>query len=634
MSDDDDTTQKSVFERKLEERRRRQHEADEAAKLQQPQDKFQEDVPELDLTPHVSQHQQVLDDFIKGMTIVSAYQRWSNKTPITSGNRREIKVSCPNPQHPDKEKSASLNTEKDTYYCFTCDYGGDLWDIAAFAKGYPVPGYKQDPKAFRELRAEIGRDFGIEATEQSSGTVHVKEEDLPPPTPIPTAVMSHELEEEFEKRITSNRTYAEIDWRSIVPKDTFLHEYLKATTTDDCPEEFHFWNGLVALGLGAGRSKVLEDSPLVLANLFVCLTGGTGTGKSKAKGKLTDLLKDALAFKRDDPFPKGTKKISGAQSGEVIIKSFMHPILDPNGKNIGFFPGVRGFINFEELAEMISKAGRQGSTLKQLLMDLYDGRDIGASSLTHGEMTAEKPFGSVVTTTQLKSVRTLINRKDDAAGFTNRWVYATGKPKRQTAINRISYDFTRAAGLLRLINADSDGLTIISWEPEAENVWEKFFQDTVMAFKYANQDAEIAHRVDLLLKKLFLLFTINTRQVVLTRETVEAVLTLYPHLMETYQIIDDQIAVSQTAEDEDLVLRHIQRMTVFGTTAHPQDRGPTARELYNVVKRKIPDRAVLAKTLKTLEEVGLIKEIPQPVGPSGGRPTKMYVLKAGVSYVT
>jgi hypothetical protein len=631
MSDDDDTTQKSVFERKLEERRRRQHEADEAAKLQQPQDKFQEDVPELDTTPHVSQQQQVLDTFIKGMTIVSAYQRWSNKTPIASGNRREIKVSCPNPQHPDKEKSASLNTEKDTYYCFTCDYGGDLWDIAAFAKGYSVPGYKQDPKAFRELRAEIGRDFGIE-TENGSTQVILKEEPTPA-TPIPTSAMAQSLEDEFEKRISTNRQNPTIDWRSIVPENTFLYEYLKATALDDCPEEYHFWNGLVALGFGVGRSHVLEDSPYVLANLYVCLVGGTGTGKSKSKRRVTDLMSESLPFKRDDPFPKGTKRIAGAQSGEVIIKSFVHPILDPNGKAIGFFPGVRGFINFEELAELVGKSGRQGSTLKQLLMDLYDGGDIGASSLTHGEMTAEKPFGSVITTTQLKSISTLINRKDDAAGFANRWVYATGKPKLQVAVNRFKYDLTRASGLLRLINADSDKFTVVTWEPDAEDVWTKFFQDTVMQFKYNHPDAEIAQRIDLLLKKLFLLFTVNNRQKTVTRETVEAVTSLYPHLMETYEIIDEQIAKTETSEFEEFIIRHVQNLTRKSADPAKADIGPTARDLYKNSKKKFADHGALLKTLKVLTDLGVLEELKYASSTTGGRPTSRYTVKTGFNYV-
>jgi hypothetical protein len=38
------------------------------------------------------------------------------------------------------------------------------------------------------------------------------------------------------------------DWRRVVPPDTYLDEYMKATVIDDAPEEYHLFHALVGLG--------------------------------------------------------------------------------------------------------------------------------------------------------------------------------------------------------------------------------------------------------------------------------------------------------------------------------------------------------------------------------------------------
>lgn len=598
---------------------------------------YTEDIPELDLTINISPEQKTLDEFIAHMTIVDAYRQWCNKTPITPSGRREIKVSCPNPQHADKEASCSLNTEKNVFMCFICG-GGDLWDIAAWSKGFPVPGYKSDPKSFRELRKQIGAEFGLHVIEKdNTGAIVVSAAQLPPtppPTQIPTVANALAQEEEFERRLSEKRHFARIDWRAILPEGSFLHSYIEAASVDDCPEEFHFWNGLVALGFAVGRKRVLEDTPTVIGNLFVCLTGGTGTGKSKSKRQLTNLLIENLPWKKEDIMARGTRIIAGAQSGEILVKQFLHYIELPTGKPGPAIPGIKGLVNFEELAELVGKAGRQGSTLKELLQDLYDGANISSTSMTHGENVAEKPYGSLITTTQIKSIRALIGRRDDNSGFANRWVFATGVPKKQFAVNRTSYNFIRAGGLIRLINSDADNIEVITWTDTAEHLWNEFFHGNIIPFRDCNPDASIAQRVDLLLKKLFLLFAVNKREKVVSVSTVEAVLALYPHLMETYQIIDEQIGASEVGDDEDMVFRALQRMTIMNLSPAPDSHnsGPTARELQMICKSRIKSAKQIKQILDNFVALGLVEKYSSPSGPSGGRPTVRFAAKEGGTY--
>jgi hypothetical protein len=627
---------------------------------QQPPHAFMDDIPDLgDTSLKISPEEQVLDDFIKHMGIVEAYNHYANKGFVDPKGRTEsIKVRCPNPAHPDRNPSAWLNTEKNVFNCAQCG-GGDVWEIAAWAKGLPVPGYKKQPETFRWLREQIGADFGIYVGKDSGGDPYVTVDPnkappslraLAPPAPVqyvppgqpgqkpgqpvgqpeqPPGTVTYlptgaEFEEEqLEKQLTDGRLFPAIPWRDIVPTETFLHEYISACAKDDCPEEFHFWSGLVALGFAVGRMRTLEDSPLVIPNLYVCYTGSTGTGKSKAKRHLINLIKDHLLYKKDDQPPFGTHYLSGVQSAEYVVSAFVHPMMDPTGKIIGYFP-KRCCIEFDELAELIGKGQRQGSTLKELLMTLYDGpRDIASRSKTGGDVVAEYPFGGVITTTQYQSIRDLIKKSDNASGFANRWVYATGPTKTQFAVNRVSVDLTRAGGLLRLINVNARAPEVITWSPDAEEVWTKFFYGTIIPYRTGNEASSITQRIDLLLKKLFLLFTINARENVVTKQTVESVLSLYDHLVETYQIIDDQIQATQEGDEYDLLMRTMERLTANGHVV-------SIRDLKRVIKKRIPDYRLL-RMIETQVKLGTFEEAKLPPGPQGGRPKTVWRVTPGVA---
>lgn len=605
-------------------------------------------------TANIPPEQKALDEFIKLITISDAYNRWANKGFVDAKGRKDsIKVRCPNPAHPDNSPSAWINTEKNVFHCGACSMGGDLWDIAAWRFGFPVPGYKADPATFRALREKIGEDFGIYVEKGIAGDYHVVQ--AQPVSTAPTGPVSGQLDqpvhadetggtepsqevgslaylpsgsEEAERtrdeQLIAARKFPSIPWRQLVPDNTFLRAYLEATTVDDAPEEFHFWNGLLGLGMAVGGMRVLEDSPEVSANLFVCFVGATGTGKSKAKRHLTLLLYQALPYSQDDQPPVGAQYLNGIQSGEVLIKQFQHPIIDPaTNKVTGFWPGVRILADFEELATLVGKSNRQGSTLKTVLMDMYDAPMwLSATSMTHGNIVAQKPFGSAVTTTQYDSIRNLISRSDDSSGFANRWTFATGVPKKQFSVNRVRVDLTRAAGMLSGINIRSRTPEVITWDPSGERAWDNFFHGEL--HKARNKaDMTIIQRLDLMLKKLFLLFAINENSSTVTESIVNRVISIFPHLLETYGVVESKISATQEGDDTDRLLRHVARLTTG-------NRGPTSRELYHVMKNKNNSVTKVRKLLENLVVLGLIVEMKVPPGPSGGRPTSCYQLAPGV----
>lgn len=616
---------------------------------------FMDDIPDLgDSSPKISPQEQVLDDFIKNMSIVEAYNRWTGKGHVDPKGRTEsIKVRCPNPAHPDNNPSAWLNTQKNLYNCAQCG-GGDVWDIFAWSRNLGVPQYKQDPYTFRWLREQIGYEFGIIITKNTAGETVVivndpnapQDPNLPGPESEqqPVAQVTEQTqggtvsylpsgaaaEEEFnlDKKIADGRVHAAIDWRTIVPGNTFLHAYLTSTSVDDSPEEFHFWNGLLALGLAAGRCRTLEDSPQVVPNLFVCLTAATTGGKSKSKRHLTDLVALGLPYKKTDQPPYGARRAKGIQSGEYLVSAFIHQALDPaTGSPIPgkFFP-VKALLDWEELADLIGRSNRQGSSLKDGVMDLYDAPlTLSSLGVTRGDEEAEYPFGSIITTTQFKSIRNILQRSDEASGFANRWVYATGVPKRPFSVNRTQVDLLRPSSLLGLIKEETcKSHKLVTWHPKAEKRWDEFFHDTVHPFKVTNDASGVPQRIDLLLKKLFLLFTINLRELVLTRETVDAVITLFPHLTETYRIIDEQITATQDSDDMELVLRHIARLMMPNGWTRKSD-------ITKAVGKKIK-AAKLRKLLEDAAVLGLINEHQVAPTLKGGRPaTYFQVAQAAVA---
>jgi hypothetical protein len=162
----------------------------------------------------------------------------------------------------------------------------------------------------------------------------------------------------------------------------------------------------------------------------------------------------------------------------------------------------------------------------------------------------------------------------------------------------------------------------IHWTDDGEKAWDTFFHGELHQARIRT-DMSIIQRLDLMLKKLFLLFAINENSATVTESIVNRVISLFPHLLETYGVVESKISATEEGDDTDRVLRHIHRLT-------NSTRGPTARELYNVMKNKNNSTTKIRKLLENLVVLGMITELKVPPGPAGGRPTSCYVLAPGV----
>ena len=569
-------------------------------------------VPDLDGVSSSPASDPELDRIIDNISILDAYRKWCGKSKPSSGDRRKegIKVSCPIPSHPDRDPSAWLNTDKNVWFCGSCETGGDAYDIAAYHYGFPVPGYKEGA-SFHELRRKMAESYGY---------VFKTAPGLDKPIIIAPEPEVEEKEEPKAKVLPIREPDPDpevnsLDWRRLVEPGTFLDKYMSICIEDDLPEEYHFWNGMLAIGMALGRDVTLFDKRPVYGNIFLCLLGPTGDGKSSSYHHLQNLLWSALPHKWEEPGSKGTMFINSPASAEHLIHSFMKPVADPdNPKMVAYYAPVRGVIEFNELSSLIGRASRKGNVLKPTLMEFYDAsRVISTGSMTTGVKRAENAFASCFTTTQPKALRDLVRESDASSGFLNRWIFATGTPKKREAIGGAQIDTSPAIEPLQAIQGWCGFGKQVGWADEAKDMFTEFFHRTLHPAQVEDETGLLT-RMDLLAKKLCLLLSANSHDNEVTTKTVIRVISMFDYLTAAYGVPAAHIGSTISKDVVEELERHIKRYT-------DKRGGISQNELNKCIKRKNFPIELVSKCLKYMSELGMIETFST----SGvGRPTVKY----------
>ena len=598
--------------------------------------------------PELTDADKELDAFVDNIDILDAYRMWCGKmTPEVGGKRESIMISCPNPQHPDKDPSAWINLDKQTWFCGGCQEGGDAHDIAALNMGYPVPGYKNG-ETFHELRERMAESFGFRTKKVAGGKISWVE-DVQPPVPqdqppaqsvspapaeapaegsVPADAPVEQAEADNVSEMWADDEgeelviYPTIDWQKIVPEDTFLYEYMKACSNDDSPEEYHFWHGLMALGLVCGRKVTLDDTRPVFGNLMVCIMGATGTGKSRSRGWMNKVLEASAPYQEDGTQTTGVKIIPVPGSGEYLVSQFSYEGTDPanNKRSLGFQP-VTGIVDFDEMSALLARANRTGATLKPTIMQLADAVDtVRIGGLQRGDFIAEQPFCTITASTQPKAVRNLLNHGDTSSGFLNRWIFAGGKSKQIEALggsrSSIRVELDDAITKLKEIRGWGALERSIEMEDDAYETFVKFFRVRIEPTKLKDE-TDLLKRIDLIMKKLMLLFTINQKKPKVTVEIVRSVMPLFDYIIECYGILNSNIGISHQQEVMTEIQRHIERHQAR------TKRGASANDLVRYTKRKNYSLEQIKKALDVMTALDIIELEPKS-NASRGRPTVRY----------
>lgn len=502
-----------------------------------------------------------LDEAIGAIGIADAYRRWIPKAPpAENGQTESIMVSCPRPEHPDRNPSAWLNTTKGVWFCGACEVGGDVFDLAAIRHGYE--GYKNDPRMFHRLREAIGTDLGWSFYRNPEGFTVPLAPGSPPPgregrgqgAPVSTDAAGEapgadvidfragdSTSDDDETYDTATLvTTKHIDYSAVVEPGTFLASYMNECTKDTAPDEYHLFNGLVALSLVAGRHVSVPRDGSYHPSLYVCIVGESGQGKSMARRHLMRVLKEALPFDYHGPDRHGVLVMDRPGSGEVLVKMLAGDYSPGKGMPPYHLGDVKGYIDFDELSELIGKSERRGSILKDKILELYDTPEsISNHSLTSGKFEALRPFVSLTTSTQPEAMRKLMTRGDVHSGFLNRFVFVTGTPKAKIAFGTPTVNIVAPAlklsGINEWIKSHQAGVVRMDWDDDAIAEWTAFFDEHLAAGK-----GVIMQRLAFALKKIFMLLAVNGQRDSVCVADVRRGLELYGFLTSSFGEVESR----------------------------------------------------------------------------------------------
>jgi hypothetical protein len=408
------------------------------------------------------------------------------------------------------------------------------------------------------------------------------------------------------------------DWRLLAPDDTFLSSWMRTMEPDDLPNEFYLFLGLTAVGLAVGRDVVLADSPLVRGNLFSCLVGPSGMGKSRAIGMLARLLTEALPFDDGDDDPKGTMLAPSVASAESLVDVFSKPITDPSDpKIITRFGSVRGLVRFDELATLVGRSARTGSVMKPTLMEFYDGySDVTLRGRGAGLVRAADHFCSALTTTQPKAMRDLLSASDADSGFLNRWVFALGPSKPLVAFGGHRFDLSEPVRRLRsLMSWGAMRRGALPMSAPALAVWEDFFFNEIEPLMVGDDPDPMMSRMSLTMKKIMLLVAVDHMNREITQRDVETAITVFPYLKATYDFVTGNIGFG--------TFENIHEDVAYVVQVHElKSRQPTLREISKSLWRKHYQSDVVVKVIETMVKLGELQEVV--VKPKAGPMTVRY----------
>jgi hypothetical protein len=590
-------------------------------------------IPTLDdeTPPEVIEERTELDTILGSVDILEAYRLWCGKmTPDPKGRTEGIKISCPNPAHPDKDPSAWINTDKGTYFCGGCQEGGDKYTIASMK--FDI---SQEGDDFVTLKRRMAEDLGWSSIRTLGGStvlVKAEEEDsqnVPSEDPVRPAVASigstsslsdsspsssglalvtplpaaQDAEDAEREDILINAPA--INWRDLIPEGTFLYEFMAEASKDDLPEEYYFWLGMQALGAAAGRDVRLGDVPEIIGNLFVCLLGPSGIGKSRSSNVLLNVLREALPYDYKDENSKGTKVITGVNSSEALIDSFARPVPDPiNPKVIAYHAPVRGLVNFPELALLVGKSNRVGNPMKPTLMEFFDGNPtVEVQSRGSGHVKAVEPFALGLTTTQPRAMRELLTQSDVDSGFLNRWIFAVGPVKPPIPIKFDLLDMSVPIDMLKHIRTWCARGRVLPWSEDAHAIYARWYTRVLHPMKLADEDSLIT-RADLLIKKCALLFAINEGLDEITTSVIERALELYEYLVTSYAMVSGQVGLGQFED--------IHQAIIGAMSNYQEKRGKDAKLTTRDISRSIARRKypidLIIKVIEAMLKLGELEE--------------------------
>lgn len=617
---------------------------------------FEDVIPEVesvaaDMLGPVKDTDAKIDSILDRLSFKEAYVRYIGKmTPDerkSGGGIGEVMISCPWPGHEDKNPTASYNIKSRLFHCHgQCDRGGDIMDLAAIYHGMEGD-YKEGIK-FHELRRKIGEDYGLKFQKNTMGRWVAKtpeeikrdEEEVAEAIERATAPKPEATVEEEPTTVVSISTgkaleyddgLPKIDWKEFAQPGTFIHDYVMAAKEDDCPEEWHLWFAFMALSMVSGRRVYGVERRIFYSNLFICILGDPGAGKSLAKDILVEVLEKVAPWDPEVVAPEdnGVYMLPRPGSGEALIDLFnqKYEQKDAQGKVTVSrdINNVKGFLDIDEMSDMFGRTSRQGSTLKETLQQFIDAKSkVTSHSLTTKHREAKNAFCSILTTSQPDALSKLLSEQDSNSGFLSRMIFATGKYKPIPGISTVQIDTSIPVGsLTEIYEWAQEEDRALPWSSAALELFNQY-QDEVMEPNRLAAESKIVARIRFTIKKLALLFSINKMESEITLEATELAIKMYPYLLETYKKVDSKIGRTLLSDQENAIIEWVRDYP----KGHPQQFASKSDVVQCFKNRKGFDIKGIRSILDNLIESNMLLVKEAKVVGKAKRPKKEWLVAA------
>ena len=561
-------------------------------------------IPELDPIT-VSSTGEDLDAFLKGQPPLELYQSWIGKTVGKRVSRDEVMISCPLPGHPDAQPSASMNLDKGVWNCHRCGIGGDVYALGAIRFGYDLNSYQdvdKFPALKREMLASLGYVIAAPPVPAVAPVVEQDEEGNAEPDEGDREPERTDDDEDVQADPLAIQPYD--DLLELCPSDTFLGEWMIGTEGMKVDPKYRLWTGMVALSAAINNNVRFRS---MKGNLFVVLIGDTGVGKSSTITPMKRVIKDGTTIP-----PLETPEVpvkQGVSSGEkfidmTVIKS------DLPGEPNKPAPIVAEFAEFSDLAQ---KANRNGSTIKEALIDAYDGNSMGTASREHGDVFVEDPFVSLISSTQPRSMRRVMHEMDLESGFANRFIFVSGDPVyREKLFAGPTYDIGYATEKLAEVfdfYRDNDDPVQLEFDNPATEAYLEAMGDahlrdhgTALGSSFSNINARLIPTVT----KIMILFAANEHSTVITRDIVERTFRLVPWLLGAADEAQENISASLQQEQYDVIVEEVRLAWESG---EPHTKSSLNRRLQSNRKWKAHEVTPVRKL--AMESGEFVERVPQ-----------------------
>jgi len=449
----------------------------------------------------------------------------------------------------------------------------------------------------------IPDDVLLELIDQ--GLVKEADEDLPPDEVLEAALPKVE-EEEYEPDVLA-------DAINDAPfPDPMLDEAYEGLAGDlidaivpytDASKEGLLTVLLTEVGVLAGPRPSIYYGGVQHANLFTVLVGDTGRGR---KGTALAMMQQAIA---------GVEPVlldishGGVGSGEGLVM-LMKGAIDADPAGLG-----RIFLREEEFARLLKAAGREGSTVSELLRQAYDGRALQRVTAASNVRVTDYHTGFHGHCTREDLTRFLDN-VEVANGYANRFLYIPVQ-KRDAEVLQEAWTLpselkTKLADALVFASTMKTNTFIGANMPVEEEAIALLDDEASRREAVLGVASMLARRLHVHAARASIVYAVLDQSPRVTAAHVRRALAFTEY---GWRGLIWAFGEATGDPDADLLLRHLRAAGRAGLSTRAR-----ARLFSNVPSR-------IQKATDPLIRLGLAELTSGPSGRTGGRPTKILRLK-------